>query len=48
LERRQFRAFEASEEAGREPCVVAEALDTENPPVRLHAEAAECTISVEI
>jgi hypothetical protein len=27
-------------------CGIAEALDTENPPVRLHSGAVRCTLSV--
>ena len=32
-------ALEPSEEVGHEPCGTAEALDIENPPIRLHSEA---------
>jgi hypothetical protein len=35
-----------SEEAEREPFVVAEAVDTENPPVQLHSEAVRRMLSV--
>jgi ribosomal protein L13 len=45
-EKRQFWAVEASGEVERVPYVVAEALDTENPPVRLHSEAVRRMLSV--
>jgi len=39
-------ALEPSEEVGHEPCVTAEALDTEKPPIRLHSGAVRGMLPV--